>query len=87
MFLSFFIIIFLSFLVKKAASCVFEQVGNIFPLTFLIPIHNIFFGFFFLKKTLTFRIYPTTSCFLRIVQKLNLPVEIAFSFIFVIKKR
>ena len=49
-FLSFFIIIFLSFLVKKAASCVFEQVGNIFPLTFLIKIHNIFFWVFFEKN-------------------------------------
>ena len=49
-FLSFFIIIFFSFLVKKAASCVFGQVGNIFPLTFFIQIHNIFFGVFFEKN-------------------------------------
>ena len=37
---------------------------------------------FFCKKTLTFWIYPTTSCFIKIVQKVNLALVIPFCSIF-----
>ena len=89
---AFCIIIPLSFLAKKTASCSFAQVEDIFPSNFqiypttcFIRIELIFtkteivpiaFSYFdqilnkydifslFLKKTLTFRFYSTTSCFL-----------------------
>ena len=49
----------------------------------LIKIHNIIIFCFFWEKTLTFRIYFSTSCFIRIVQKFDFttsnPILLQFS--------